>query len=68
MFAEINVYGLYVPALLLLTFAALAVSRLLGHGLARLGLYRLVWHPPLFDACLFVIVLACLSFLFTREF
>lgn len=68
MFAEVNVYGLYVPALLLLTFAAIVVARLLGRGLARLGLYRLVWHPPLFDACLFVITLACLSFLFTREF
>ena len=54
--------------LLLLTFAAIVVARLLGRGLARLGLYRLVWHPPLFDACLFVITLACLSFLFTREF
>ncbi|OVZ58438.1 hypothetical protein CDO44_14430 [Pigmentiphaga sp. NML080357] len=68
MFGEINVYGLYMPTLLVLTFAAIVVARLLGRALARAGLYRHVWHPPLFDLCLFVIVLACLSFLFTREF
>ncbi|MDX3905494.1 MAG: DUF1656 domain-containing protein [Pigmentiphaga sp.] len=68
MFGEINLYGLYVPTLLVLALASLAVTRLLGRVLARTGLYRLVWHPPLFDTCLFVIVLGGLSFLFTDGF
>ncbi|VCU69668.1 efflux system membrane protein [Pigmentiphaga humi] len=67
MFGEINIFGLYVPALLLLTLLAIPVSRLIGGLLARTGVYRRVWHPPLFDACLFVIVLAALSFLLTSE-
>jgi hypothetical protein len=65
MIGEISIYGVYVPALLLLALAALAVSRLLNLALARTGLYRLVWHPALFDLSLFVIVLGALAY-FTR--
>jgi hypothetical protein len=62
---EISFYGLYLPPLLLLALAALAVSRLLTLALARTGFYRLVWHPALFDLSLFVIVLGALAY-FTR--
>jgi hypothetical protein len=61
MIGEVSLYGLYFPPLLLLTLAALVVSNLLGRALARLGLYRFVWHPALFDLALFVIVLGGLS-------
>jgi protein-S-isoprenylcysteine O-methyltransferase Ste14 len=58
MIGEVSIYGLYVPPLLLLTLAALVVSRLcINLVLARTGFYRVVWHPALFDFSLFVIVL-----------
>jgi hypothetical protein len=57
MIGEINLYGIYVPGLLLLSLLSLAVSRVISRLLARIGFYRLVWHPALFDAALFVIVL-----------
>jgi hypothetical protein len=63
MIGEVSLYGIYVPPLLLLMLPALLVSRVLGSVLARAGLYRLVWHPALFDLSLFVIVLGGLSFL-----
>jgi hypothetical protein len=66
MIGEISLYGVYVPPLLLLALLSLAVARVLGRGLARLGLYRLVWHPALFDLALFVIVLGSLA-LFTSD-
>lgn len=66
MIGEVSIYGLYVPPLLLLTLAALLVMRLLNLVLARTGLYRLVWHPALFDVSLFVIVLGALTY-FTRN-
>ncbi|QJE00213.1 DUF1656 domain-containing protein [Massilia forsythiae] len=66
MIGEVSIYGLYVPPLLLLTLAALLVMRLLNLVLARTGLYRLVWHPALFDVSLFVIVLGALAY-FTRN-
>lgn len=66
MIGEVSLYGLYLPPLLLLTLAALAISRVLNLALARTGFYRLVWHPALFDFSLFVIVLGTLAY-FTRN-
>jgi protein AaeX len=66
MIGEVSIYGLYLPPLLLLTLAALAVSTLLKLVLARTRFYRLVWHPALFDFSLFVIVLGALTY-FTRN-
>lgn len=66
MIGEVSFYGLYVPPLLLLTLAALAGSKVLNLILARIGFYRLVWHPALFDFSLFVIVLGTLTY-FTRN-
>jgi hypothetical protein len=68
MIGEVSLYGLYVPTLLLLALAALLVSRVLGGALARLGLYRFVWHPALFDLSLFVMVLGSLSFFASNWF
>ncbi|WP_312440386.1 DUF1656 domain-containing protein [Janthinobacterium sp.] len=58
MIAEISLYGLYVPSLLLLCVTAAIVTRVLGRLFMRVGLYRLVWHPALFEFALFLIVLS----------
>jgi len=57
MIHEINIYGVLVSPMLAWTLAALAATGLLRMMLARLGLYRFVWHKPLFDLALLVIVL-----------
>lgn len=61
MIAEVSLHGLYVPTLLLLALVALAGTRVLGKLLLRLGVYRLVWHPALFEFALFFILLGSLS-------
>lgn len=63
MIGEVNLYGLFLPPLLLLAVAALAVTRLLKLVLARTAFYRVVWHPALFDFSLFILVLGALTFL-----
>jgi hypothetical protein len=68
MIGEVSLYGLYVPPLLLLAVLALVVSRVLNLFLARLGLYRFVWHPALFDFSLFIIVLGSLSYFASNWF
>lgn len=65
---EIAIYGLYVPSILLLALMALACSRALAWVFGRLGLYRLVWHPALFDVALFVILLGGLNSVFEVGF
>jgi hypothetical protein len=63
MIGEISLYGVYVPALLLLTLLAFIASRILIHILAHAGFYRFVWHPALFDFALFIITLCVFAFL-----
>lgn len=60
MIGEVSLYGIYVPPLLLLALLALVLARLCNWALARVGFYRWVWHPALFDFSLFIIVLGSL--------
>ncbi len=61
MIGEIDVYGLFLPPLLVLAVVAWAVSALLRRGLRAAGAYGWVWHPPLFDFALYVLVLSGLA-------
>lgn len=67
MTAEISLYGLYVPTILLLCLVALACTRACARMLMQLGFYRLVWHPALFDFALFFILLGSLSSFLTNH-
>ncbi len=60
MIGQLNIYGVYVPVLLVMMLVAYLLKSLLGMVLARLGLYRWVWHPPLFNLALYVMVLGAL--------
>jgi len=57
MIGEIDVHGIFAPPLLVWVVDALAPTAALRRLLQRFGLYRLVWHRPLFDFALLVIVL-----------
>ena len=61
MIGEVALYGVFIPILLVWAVLALAVMTVLRRGLAVLGFYRLVWHRPLVDLSLFVLILAALS-------
>ncbi|MEX6507296.1 DUF1656 domain-containing protein [Jiella sp. M17.18] len=54
-------FGVYLPRLLVLALLAYGCLVLLKGVIARLGVYRMVWHPALFDLALFVLVLSGLS-------
>ena len=57
MIAELNLYGVLVPSLMVWAMIAVAVTALMRFGRRATGFYRLVWHPTLFDLALFVVVL-----------
>jgi len=57
MIGELDVYGVFVPALLVWAAGATLLTLMLRTVLRRIGFYRLVWHGALFDAALFVILL-----------
>lgn len=60
MMGEVDLYGVFVPTLGVLMALAFLLGQPLRRGLEAWGLYRFVWHPPLFDLALYVIVLGAL--------
>ena len=66
MIGEIDLYGVFVPSLLLSVGAALPLTAGLRRLLRRSGFYRFVWHRPLFDLALLVMVLGAVVALLTR--
>jgi hypothetical protein len=57
MIGEIDIYGVFVSPLLLWLVLALVASSVIRRLLVRAGFYRIVWHRPLFDLALLVILL-----------
>lgn len=57
MIGEFNFYGIYFPWPLVLGLVTLGVAWVVRRVLARVGFYRLVWHPALFDVALYVALL-----------
>jgi hypothetical protein len=57
MIGEIDILGVFVPAVLVLMFIAYLVNTAIRAVLARVGFYRLVWHRSIFDLGIYVLVL-----------
>ena len=58
MIGEISIGGVFIPSLLIWGVIAFVLNVALRRLLYAVGFYRLVWHRPLFDAALFVLLLA----------
>ncbi|NDU85205.1 MAG: DUF1656 domain-containing protein [Ferrovum sp.] len=56
MTAELNIQGIYVPALLVLGILAGLLGMALQRLLMMLGIYRWVWHRSLFDLAFMLII------------
>ena len=52
-----DMFGFYLPAIMIWAVIALVPCVLLCWGLRLLGIYRFVWHRALFDMALYVIIL-----------
>jgi len=62
-FGEIDVFGVMFPPLLVWLGVALLAAAALRWALNQLGVYSYVWHRPLFDLALLVILLGGVSLL-----
>ena len=58
MIGELDIDGVFLSSVLVSAVIALAASFVLRRVLSKVGAYRLVWHPALFDTALFVILWA----------
>ncbi|WP_122151834.1 DUF1656 domain-containing protein [Paraburkholderia sp.] len=57
MIGEVDVFGVFVPAVLVLMFVAYVLGLLIRTALERTGFYRLVWHRSIFDLGIYVLLL-----------
>ena len=54
---ELDIFGVFVPDLLVWTVVAFFLGVLVRRVLSEIGFYRLVWHRPLFDTAVYVLLL-----------
>jgi len=57
MISEMNLLGIFVPALLVYAVVAFLLMKGISLLLAGVGAYRFVWHRPLFDSAIFILLL-----------
>jgi hypothetical protein len=56
--AEVNLLGVYVSPLAVVMALAWVTLLVLRRIAARFGLFRYVWHPPLFSFAVYVILVS----------
>lgn len=67
MIGELDLYGVLFSPLLLWAVLAFAIMAVLRRFLAVVGFYHLVWHRPLFDLGLYIIILGLVAVVLSRE-
>jgi hypothetical protein len=65
--SDLDIFGVYIPGLLLGVIATYVLSALLTRLFRRVGLYRHVWHRALFDLAVFICLLGVVVY-FSSEF
>jgi protein AaeX len=63
MITEVNIAGIYVAPIALYAIVTLPAFLVLRLILARLGFFRIVWHPALFETALYLSLLSLLILL-----
>lgn len=61
MFGEFCLYGVFVPTLFALVLITYGLLRLMIKVFQRLNLYRYIWHPPLFNLAMYVLLFGGMS-------
>lgn len=57
-FVETDILGVYVAPIVPMMMAAFLVTLVLRFLALRLGLFRWIWHPALFELSVYLIVLS----------
>jgi len=65
-FTELNLLGVYVAPISVLLVAAWLVMVLFRRAAVYFGVMRRVWHPALFNASVYVIILSGMVFAVAR--
>jgi len=66
MIGEFDIYGVLVPALLIWLVVAYGAYAACRCALNAAGAYRFIWHRPLFDLALYVVLLGAIVLIATK--
>jgi protein AaeX len=58
---EFDIYGVYFPAFIIFAGITFLLQIVVRRLFDRLGVYRFVWHRPLFDLALYIILLGAVT-------
>lgn len=58
---ELDLYGIFIPSLLVWSIIAFVVSIFVRRLLAKLDFYKYVWHRPLFDVALLIVLIGAVA-------
>ncbi len=58
MFVELDIAGIYLAPIVLYALVVLPVFLVLRLALARIGFWRAVWHPALFEIAFYLSLLS----------
>ena len=61
MIGEFDIYGVYFPAFAVFAAIAFVLQVVIKRFLDACGVYRFVWHRPLFDLAMYVILLGVVT-------
>ena len=61
MIGEFDIYGVYVPVFIVFAGVAFLLQLIIKRLFDSLGIYRFVWHRPLFDLAIYVILLGVVT-------
>lgn len=61
MIGEFDIYGVYFPVFVVFAAIAFLLQLVIKRLLDACGFYRLVWHRPLFDLAIYVILLGAVT-------
>lgn len=58
---EFDIYGVYLPSFVVFAAAAFLLQIAVRRIFDAFGVYRFVWHRPLFDLAVYVILLGAVT-------
>jgi len=67
MLKELHILGIYLPPILLYLLLAALPWLLIRWLLTITRAYRLIWHPPLFNTALYILLLAATYYIITLD-
>ena len=65
---ELDIFGVFIPSLLAWAIVGFVASLFVRRLLAKLGFYKYVWHRPLFDIALLVVLIGTVVMIANKVF